>query len=158
MTADNMKMLDLDMLGIYTHPDIAWTQEDRQIAEKYIFPMPGLRSVVSGMHRTEYTAGNSHELHGDVSVHHNVTFWSMENFVWDDISIDEKAVDHLENEIRTYGADGNFIMAMFYSWHYGPRRLNMLRERLESEGYVFVTLDEFDRLWRQSQITTKSSS
>lgn len=158
MTADNMKMLDLDMLGIYTHPDIAWTQEDRQIAEKYIFPMPGLRSVVSGMHRTEYTAGNSHELHGDVSVHHNVTFWSMENFVWDDISIDEKAVDHLENEIRTYGADGNFIMAMFYSWHYGPRRLNMLRERLESEGYVFVTLDEFDRLWRQSQITTKTSS
>lgn len=151
LTAQNMKIMDLDMLGLYTHPDIGWTDDDRELAEKYILPMDGLRSVISGMHRTEYTAGNAHELYGDVSVHHTVTFWSTENFVWDDRSLDEVAVDHLEKEIKTYGADGDFIQAMFYSWHYGPRRLNMLRERLESEGYEFVTLDEFDRLWRDSR-------
>lgn len=150
ITASNMKYLDLDMLGIYTHPDIAWTEQDKGIADRYIYQMDGLRSVVSGMHRTGYTAGNAHEMHGKVSVHHTVTFWSMDNFTWDDVSQDEAAVDFLEKEIRTYGADGQFIQAMFYSWHYGPRRLNKLRERLEPEGYVFVTLDEFDTLWRKS--------
>lgn len=151
MTAGNMKMLGLDMLGIYTHPDKGWSADDMYIAEKYMFPMDGLRSVISGMHRTEYTAADSHEICGDVSVHHNVTFWSMDNFAWDDCALDSVSVNHLENEIKTYGADGNFIVAMFYSWHYGPRRLNQLRERLEPEGYVFVTLDEFDSLWRKSQ-------
>lgn len=150
ITASNMKYLDLDMLGIYTHPDIAWTEQDKGIADRYIYQMDGLRSVVSGMHRTGYTAGNAHEMHGKVSVHHTVTFWSMDNFTWDDDSQDEAAVDFLEKEIRTYGADGQFIQAMFYSWHYGPRRLNKLRERLEPQGYVFVTLDDFDSLWRQS--------
>lgn len=150
VTAANMSMLDLDMLAIYTHPDVGWTKDDRQTARQFILPIKGLRSVISGMHRTEYTAGNSHELYGDVSVHHNVSFWSMENFTWNDTSLDDEAVDYLENEIRTYGADGNFIMAMFYSWHYGPRRLNMLRERMEPDGYVFVTMDEFDILWRKS--------
>ena len=150
ITADNMRKLDLDMLGIYTHTADAWTPADHQIANEYIFPMPGLKSVISGMHRTKYTAGNAHELHGDVSVHHTVTFWSMADFKWDDRSLDEQAVDHLEKEIKTYGQDGQFIQAMFYSWHYGPRRLNMLRQRLEKEGYVFVTLNEFDYLWRCS--------
>jgi hypothetical protein len=151
IVSPNMKKLDLDMLAIYTHPTRGWSDEDRSIAERFILPMDGLTTLISGMHRTEYTAGNSHEIYGDVSIHHNVTFWSMDDLTWNDESLDSKAVDHLEKEIKTYGADGNFIMGMFYSWHYGPRRLNQLRERLEPEGYEFVTLDEFDKLWRQSQ-------
>ncbi len=150
MTMDHMKTMDIDMLGIYTHPQNGWSDEDREIARKFIFPMDGLRSVISGMHRMTYTAGNAHELHGDVSVHHTVTFWSYDDFVWNDTSLDEKSVDHLEKEIKTNGADGQFIQAMFYSWHYGPRRLNILQKRLEPEGYEFVTLDEFDYLWRES--------
>lgn len=102
------------------------------------------------MHRTKYTAGNAHELHDDVSVQHTVTFWSMADYQWNDKSLDEQAVDHLEKEIKTYEQDGQFIQAMFYSWHYGSRRLNRLRQRLEKEGYVFVTLNEFDYLWRCS--------
>lgn len=150
ITADNMRKLDLDMLGIYTHTADAWSPADHQTAKEFIFPMPGLRSVISGMHRTKYTAGNAHELHDDVSVHHTVTFWSMADYQWNDKSLDEQAVDHLEKEIKTYGQDGQFIQAMFYSWHYGPRRLNRLRQRLEKEGYAFVTLNEFDYLWRCS--------
>lgn len=150
LTAENMRKLDLDMLGVYTHTADAWSSVDHQMAKEFIFPMSGLRSVISGMHRTKYTAGNAHELHDEVSVHHTITFWSMADYKWNDKSLDEQAVDHLEKEIKTYGQDGQFIQAMFYSWHYGPRRLNMLRQRLEKEGYVFVTLNEFDYLWRCS--------
>ena len=39
---------------------------------------------------------------------------------------------------------------MFYSWHYGPRRLKIVKDTLEKEGYTFVTLDEFDRLFREA--------
>lgn len=150
ITAKNMYGLDLDMLGLYTHTENGWNSNDYEIAQKYIFPIQGLNSVISGMHRTQYTAANAHELIDSVTVHHTVTFWSSANFQWNDVSLDEKAVDFLEDEIRTYGKDGQFIQAMFYSWHYGPRRLNMLRQRLEKEGYIFVTLNEFDYLWRQS--------
>lgn len=150
ITAENMRKLDLDMLGLYTHTQGLWTSDDYKIAKEVIFPMRGLKSVISGMHRTQYTAGNAHELVDSISVHHTITFWSAANFQWNDKSLDEKAVDFLENEIRTYGKDGQFIQAMFYSWHYGPRRLNMLRKRLERHGYVFVTLNEFDYLWRCS--------
>lgn len=150
MTEPNMKIMDLDMLGIYTHTSQSWSDADRQLATDYMVPIHGLKSIISGMHRMQYTAKDSHEMIGDVSVHHTITFWSMDNFVWDDKSLDETSVDHLEKEIKTYGADGNFIQAMFYSWHYGPRRLNILRKRLEKEGYEFVTLNEFDYLWRES--------
>lgn len=150
MTAANMRKLDLDMLGLYTHTQSMWTLDDYKIAKEFIFPMQGLKSVISGMHRTEYTAADAHELADSTSVHHTVTFWSTANFQWNDESLDEEAVDFLENEIKTYGKDGQFIQAMFYSWHYGPRRLNMLRQRLERDGYVFVTLNEFDYLWRYS--------
>lgn len=152
ITADNMHRLDLDMLGIYTHTGDAWSTADHLIAKEHIYPMRGLKSVISGMHRTKYTAGNAHELHSDVSVHHTVTFWSMADYKWNDKTLDKQAVDFLENEIKTNGQDGQFIQAMFYSWHYGPRRLNMLRQRMERQGYVFVTLNEFDYLWRNSLV------
>ncbi|MEG0560369.1 MAG: GxGYxYP family putative glycoside hydrolase [Muribaculaceae bacterium] len=151
ITSVNMRKMDLDMLGIYTHTGSGWTIDDEKIVKDYIVPMPGLKSIISGMHRTKYTAGNAHNIIDGVSVHHTVTFWSSSDFKWDDKSLDEKAVDHLEKEIKTYGADGQFIQAMFYSWHYGPRRLNILKKRLEKEGYEFVTLNEFDELWRSTQ-------
>ena len=141
MTAENMAILDLDMLGIYTHTSRKWSMADYRLVTDFILPMPGLESIVSGMHRTQYTAKDSHEMLNKVSVHHTITFWSLDNFTWNDKSLDEAAVDHLEKEIKTYGADGRFIQAMFYSWHYGPRRLNLLRQRLEKEGYEFVTLE-----------------
>ena len=102
------------------------------------------------MHRIAYVGEEANEMHGDVSLHHTVTFWSYDDLTWNDTSKDSVAVDHMENEIRKYGGESHFIQAMFYSWHYGPRRLNQLKERLEPDGYVFVTLDEFDRLYRES--------
>jgi hypothetical protein len=149
MTGKNMQLLDMDMLGIYTHPDSKWKVSDRDIADKYIFPMPGLKSIISGMHRVGYTAADGNETKGSVTVHHTLTFWpTATNYAWNDTGQDAEAVRFMENEIKTYGAGGNFIQAMFYSWMYGPRRLKQLKELMEPQGYEFVTLDEFDYLYR----------
>lgn len=151
LTGAHMQALDHDMLGLYTHTGAGWSEEDRAIAERYIFPMKGLRSLLSGMHRTAYTAADAHELRPDgKTLHHTVTFWSYDDLVWDDPSLDEAAVAHLVREIRENG-DGPFIQAMFYSWHYGPRRLKKLQDALQPEGYQFVTLRDFDLLYRESQ-------
>ncbi len=160
ITAENMKMLDMDMMGLYTHPGSKWTTTDKQIAKTYIEPMKGLKSIISGMHRVGYTGANGSEILDSVTVHHTLTFWPMVDIPWDDTSKDESAVNFLENEIKTYGAGGNFIQAMFYSWIYGPRRLKQLKDKMEAQGYVFVTLNEFDYLcrvarnWKQIVNTT----
>lgn len=148
MTAENMSILDLDMLGIYTHPGSKWSLSDRDLAKTYIEPMKGLKSIISGMHRVGYTGANGNEILDSVTVHHTLTFWPPIDYAWDDITKDQSAVNFLENEIKTYGAGGNFIQAMFYSWIYGPRRLKQLKDKMEPQGYEFVTLNEFDYLCR----------
>lgn len=148
ITAENMKILDMDMLGLYTHPGSKWTTTDKLIAKTYIEPMKGLKSIISGMHRVGYTGVNGNEILDSVTVHHTLTFWPTVDYTWDDTTKDQSAVNFLENEIKTYGAGGNFIQAMFYSWIYGPRRLKQLKDKMEAQGYEFVTLNEFDYLNR----------
>ena len=151
ITASNMKILDLNMLGIYTHSESKWSDADYSIADEHIATMPGLTSIISGMHRTTFEAHESHQMmKNNVSVHHTLTFWSKDNYPWDNPEFDKQAVDHIENEIKTYGSGSQFIQAMFYSWHHGPRRLMQLQQRLEPEGYEFITLNEFDYLWREA--------
>ncbi|GHT58899.1 hypothetical protein AGMMS50239_04350 [Bacteroidia bacterium] len=152
MTANNMAILDFDMLGIYTHPASTWKPEDRLIAETYMVPMKGLHSIISGMHRVGYIGRDGNEIIDSVTVHHTLTHWSQYDYTWNDPSQDEKAVQFMENEIKSHGYGGNFIQAMFYSWHYGPRRLNKLRKLMEPQGYEFVTLNEFDYLCRKAEI------
>lgn len=164
ITSLNMLHMDLDMLGIYTHPNIfsgRWTNEDESIFVNYIEPMDGLRSVVSGMHRTGYDAMSANKAYSNydsiVTVHHTLTFWPEKNYPYNDVSYDDEAVSFLENEIKTYGGNGKFIQAMFYSWMYGPGRLKKLMDKMKIEGYKFVTLNEFDFLFRKSlQIPTGS--
>lgn len=151
LTAGNMKAMDMNMLAIYTHPQKKWNESDRKFVNDYIVPIPGLKSIISGMHRTQFTAEDAHEmLSKKVSVHHTMTMWSPDDLYWDNEEYDDIAVDFLENEIKTYGEGSQFIQAMFYSWHYGPRRLLKLKKRLEPQGYRFVNVDELDYLWRQS--------
>lgn len=158
LTADNMALLDLDMLGLYTHPNTTkgmWTSNDLKTFINYIEPMDGLKSVISGMHRTGYTGTKSNACYTnngkDVTVHHTLTFWPSTDYKWDDESQDAVAISFMENEIKTYGQDSHFIQAMFYSWMYGPRRLKKLQDKMMSEGYEFVTLNEFDYLYRISK-------
>jgi hypothetical protein len=110
--------------------------------------MKGLKSVIAEMNRVGYTGANANEIMDSVTIHHNLTFWPMVDYTWDDVTQDSIAVNFVEKEIKTYGVGGNFIEAMFYSWMYGPRRLKMLQDRMEKQGYEFVTLNEFDYLNR----------
>ena len=100
------------------------------------------------MHRIGYTGANGNEIMDSVTVHHTLTFWPAINYKWNDKLQDQVAVDFLENEIKTNGTGGSFIQAMFYSWMYGPRRLKQLKNKMEAQGYEFVTLNEFDYLCR----------
>ncbi|MGN0188317.1 MAG: hypothetical protein ACI395_02255, partial [Candidatus Cryptobacteroides sp.] len=120
---------------------------------------PDMKSLVLGMHRVDgYDAGNSHGmLANNVSFHHTITIWPDGNvngynkaYANLDKNKDDFAVDYLVNEIRRNSKGGNFIQAMFYSWFYGPRRLAKVQEILEKEGYVFVTMNHFDQLYRES--------
>lgn len=154
ITSSNMKKMDLDILAIYTHPGPEkWSEDNHMVAEKYIAQMPGLRALTAGMHRTGYTGADANFTIGhNISVFNTVTHWSSQGgFRWDDTSLDEAAVEYLISEIKNNGNGGQFIQAMFYSWDYGPRRLLMLKERLEKEGYVFVTVEQLDYLFRQSK-------
>lgn len=148
-TAKNMHNLDMKMLGIYTHVNSVWTQDDYEIARKYILPMKGLQSIISGINKVKgYTSSTGNEIIENTTVHHTLTIWSDSDFNYSDKAKDAAAVKYLANEIRKSNDGGNFLQAMFYSWQYGPGRLNKLRELLEQEGYEFVTLDEFDYLNR----------
>ena len=154
MTAKNMAILDYDMCGIYSHPNLTggkWTSADRNLTNTYISSMPGLKSIISGMHRTGYTGADGNEMiNNNVSVHHTLTFWHTPVLAINNAATEKEAIDFLENEIKTYGAGGNFIQAMFLSWTYGPSRLKKLIDRLEPHGYEFVTLNEFNYLYRVS--------
>lgn len=148
LTAENMEILDFEMLGIYTHPSGKWSAADHEVTDRHMVPMKGLKSIISGMHRTGYTGKNAHELLGKVTVHHTLTHWPAVDYTWTDEAQDDMAVQFMENEIRAYGFGGQFTQAMFYSWMYGPRRLYKLQQKMAADGYEFVTLDEFDYLCR----------
>ena len=156
LTARHMKSLDMDMLALYTHPDrVCWSKEDSALVKEFIEPLPEIKSIISGMHITGYTPEQSNGFldDGETTVHHVMTHWSWED--WDLFrsgkEADMVAAEFLADEIRR-GCDGaSFVTAMFYSWHYGPRRLALVKDILEKENYEFVTLNEFDHLYRESQ-------
>jgi len=152
ITAANMKTMDIDMLGLYTHPKKMFDDDDKRVADTIIRYTPGLTSLILGMHIVPgFSAANGNWMASDnVSAHHTLTRWSLDPFKRNDTSIDRDAADFIAREIRNAAVDGNFIQAMFYSWQYGPRRLRILQEILEAEGYLFVTLDKFDLLYRKS--------
>ena len=157
-TAQQMADLDLTMMGLYSHPFSAWQNPaDDNILNTYVTVQPQIQSIIADMGRNDgpTTANPNRMLQNDVTIHHTLTRWPMTNMGEPSSTAqDNEAVQHLADQIRTYGNSPNnqkFIQAMFYSWFYGPRRLKMVQDLLEAEGYTFVTLDEFDYLYRISR-------
>ena len=122
--------------------------------------MDGLKSIIGNIHSSGYTSSNGSEMieGTGVTVHHTLTHWDqsdsndvLEN--GDDDGKNQDAAEYMAEEVLKYDDGGNFIVCMFYSWEYGPRRLRMIMDILESESpgtYEFVTLNELDDLYRQS--------
>lgn len=148
----HMKALDLDMLGIYSHPFSSWQSGDDQIINTHMVNnMERMTSVISDMGRNNGTTGANanRQLDQGVSIHHCLTRWSTDNYYAPyDTTKDQAAVDWLVNEIKANASGTDFIHAMAYSWHYGPRRLKMVQDALAADGYEMVTLNEFEYLYR----------
>lgn len=154
-TAQQMKDLDMTMMGLYSHTWSSWDdRHDDAILNRYVVVQPQIKTIIADMGRNEGpTVNNSSRLLDDnVTIHHTLTRWSMENLgnPYQTPNLDQAAADDLAAQIREFGKNRQFTQAMFYSWHYGPTRLAMVQDHLVAEGYTFVTLDEFDDLFRQS--------
>ena len=155
------KNMDLDMFVTYAHPqNKIWDDNEYSVVNNYMAKMDGLRSIIGNIHSSGYTSSNGNEIleGSDVTIHHTLTHWdqSTNNDVLengDDEDMNEAAAEYMKDEILKYDDGGNFIVCMFYSWEYGPKRLRMIMDMLEEESpgtYEFVTLNEFDDLYRQS--------
>ncbi|UVI29767.1 galactose-binding domain-containing protein [Paenibacillus spongiae] len=150
-----MRSMDLDMLGLYTHP---WSGRndaaDDDFMNTYVLPNMNIDAIIADMGRNNETnASNANRmLQGEVPIFHNLTRWPSEDFYPTyDPAKDQGAVQALVKEIRDNMGNGQFMHAMAYSWHYGPDRIKQAEDILKVEGYVFVTLEAFEQLWRQSQ-------
>ena len=158
-TARQMKDLDMTMMGLYSHTWSPWNhQNDDAILNRYVVVQPQIKTIIADMGRNDgpTVTDSSRFLENDVTIHHTMTRWSTtENFGDPQRTphLDQAAADDLAAQIREYGQNRQFTQAMFYSWHYGPTRLAMVQDQLAAEGYTFVTLDEFDDLFRRSSKT-----
>ncbi len=155
------KNMDLDMFVAYAHPfNKIWDDNEYSVIDNYIVKMDGLKSIIGNIHSSGYTSSNGSEMieGTGVTVHHTLTHWdqSASNDVLengDDDGKNRDAAEYMAEEVLKYDDGGNFIVCMFYSWEYGPRRLRMIMDILEAESpgtYEFVTLNELDDLYRQS--------
>ena len=141
-------------LGIYSFPADKWSKDnyrdfDNQVA-KY---MPFIQSFVGDMHRPEQSLLSQDELYARTSCGQNIfhcsTFW----YIGPDTS-EENLVDYLTNEIINHTTyTGELYHCMAYSWHYGPRLIKKVMERITQQHpeYVFVTFGQLDLLQTQRQ-------
>jgi hypothetical protein len=158
LTSAEMKKMDMDMLGLYSHPRKPWSGEDMARLKEQVLPgMSGLKAVWADMGRlNEMNAANANQvIAAGISLHHCLSRWATTpaSNEWNppyNTKYDEAAVNWLANEIRTAGAGGSFLHIMAYSWHYGPRRIKKVAELLQKEGFEFLTLQEFETVYRQS--------
>jgi len=154
MTVDHMKMLDMQMLGLYTHPR-TWNEQDDEIVRRLVAPHPEIRSVISDMSRIDpiYNTRPNYFVNDATTIHHTATVWLIDDSIKDPrgAANDKILEDYLVKEIRDHIGDNRFVQAMFLSWHYSPSRLLQVVRTLEKEGYEFVTLRDLDNLYRVSQ-------
>jgi hypothetical protein len=160
LTWREMKKMDLDMLGLYTHPFANWSAEDNRRIQQCILPnMEGLTSIIADMGKLKGTtpANANRMLSRNVSLHKCLSRWDTADKLTspDKPEGDSAAVEWLSNEIINNSSGGNFLHMMAYSWHYGPRRIKMVADRLKNKGFEFVTLNEFEYLYRQSLLKTQ---
>lgn len=160
MSAQAMSAMDMDMLGIYSSAWTAWNPAWDGYLKTYVLTqMPGKTAIVADMGREEGMAPKASvaSLTPDVRIFHTLTRWHddpkwiLNPGVPGEQAYDAAAANWLVSEIKKNSGDARFIQAMALSWQYNPRRLRIVQKALEPLGYEFVTLNEFDDLYRQSQ-------
>ena len=159
--ANLFKNMDLDTFVTYGHPfNKIWNNNEYYVVDNYMTKMDGLATIIGNIHSSGYTAANGSEMRPgtNVTIHQTLTHWDQSTLNdvlqnGDDDDMNEAAAEYMVDEVLKYGDDGNFIVCMFYSWEYGPKRLRMIMDMLQAESpgtYEFVTLTELDYLYRKS--------
>jgi len=160
-----LKTMDMDMMGLYSSAFTSWDTSWRDYLNSFVTPnMPGLKAVVADMGRSEgMTAFDSSSLlsNNSTALHRTLTRWhtfAAGRDLWlidpstatTAAAYNQAAAQWLADEIVRNSSGGQFIQAMAYSWNYNPTRLKMVQDILQAQGYEFVTLNEFDYLFRQA--------
>jgi hypothetical protein len=164
-TGQYLNAMDIDSFGLYSVSyDQNWMNSyNNFISSKILKNIPFLKSIVSDMGRLSNIYGhNSVSIINNVPVFHSLTRWYIPPYdmttnllpnnpnKYEREAWDNALANWLAHEIRSYSHGTNFINAMAYSWHYGPRRLELVKNILEKEGYVFVTIEELADLQKQA--------
>ena len=152
-----MGRIGFTSLGVYGYPDNKWGKYDYEdFTDMALQYMPNCETIMGDMHRpgSFYPNGLPVTVESGQRIYHCSTFWSLADLgASSDTSKDELAVEYLYNEIINSTKNGQFFQCMAYSWHFGPRRLKMVMEKIEQDYpgvYEFVTIDELDYYYMQS--------
>lgn len=149
---DLSKKLNFKSLGIYSFPADKWNEKNYQDFNGWVAQyMPFINSFVGDMHRPEKSLLNKDELYAVTAYGQNIfhcsTFW----YIGSDTS-DENLINYLSNEIVNHTTySGELYHCMAYSWHYGPRLIKQVMEKITQSHpeYVFVTVGQLDLLQAQ---------
>lgn len=153
-----LERLGFTSLGIYGYPDSIWGKYDYLDFDEYAIQyLTNLETIMADMHRpARYidTPLVKESAYGP-RLYHCATFWSLADLgASSDYSKDNLAINYLYNEILNNTKNGQFFQCMAYSWHYGPRRVKMVMEKIQNDYpglYEFVTIDELDNYYLQSK-------
>ncbi|MGE3758498.1 MAG: discoidin domain-containing protein [Pseudobdellovibrionaceae bacterium] len=164
-TRSSLQSMDMDMMGLYSSAWTAWDPSWIGYLNQSLLPaFPELKAVIADMGRSEGMTANAAAStlgNGTTSLFRTLTRWHTFPSGPDLWLIDrstastaanynEAAAQWLADEIVNNSSGGQFIQAMAYSWNYNPTRLKMVQDKLQPLGYEFVTLNEFDSLYRQA--------
>jgi hypothetical protein len=149
---DLCEKLNFKSLGIYSFPASKWSTDNYRDFDNWVAQyMPFVKSFVGDMHRPEKLLLNKDELYVGTSYGQNIfhcsTFWYI-----GPKQTEEDLINYLVNEIVTHTTyTGELYHCMAYSWHYGPRRIKQVMDRITQQHpeYVFVTVDQLDLLQGQ---------
>ena len=153
-----MGRIGFTSLGVYGYPDNKWGKYDYEdFTDMALNYMPNCETIMGDMHRpgNHYPSGTPVTVESGQRIYHCSTFWSLADLgASNDTSKDDLAIKYLYEEILNSTKNGQFFQCMAYSWHYGPRRIKMVMEKIEQDYpgvYEFVTIEELDNLYLQSR-------
>ena len=157
-TNEIMGRLGFDCLAVYGYPDYVWNKYDTMDFNDYALRyLTNVKTIMADMHRPAYYNNEDLVVETDskITLYHCSTFWSTDNLGNPhDTNSDEKAVNYLYNEIINHTNNGQFFQCMAYSWHFGPRRIKLVMDKIEENYpgvYEFVTIDQLDNYYQQSK-------
>jgi hypothetical protein len=143
LTAEYMKRLDLDMVGLHMDSWGAEVQyDDSTFFKRYVDGIPGLKGILSDFGRMEsLDPKRANHLAGGVPVFHTRNRWLIEG----------DPAEYLAKQIRdaTPGDRPAFLSIMALSWTYTPSIIKAAMDRLGGD-YVFVTPEQMAELFRVS--------